>query len=691
MLLINRLRVEIETPEGTYGIDEKFAPGLNFIASINNTCGKSSVLAAVYYCLGLEQIIGGVGGIGPKVLTAAYKSDLQDGNQYRHVLESGAYLEISNGFETVTIFRNIKAEGKDPHLVTVFYSDYASIGSPNIQSIDYYVHAQNSATNERGFHTFLESFLHLELPIVSSSDGSERKLYLQIIFSALFIEQKHGWASILSGMPILGIRESKKRVVEFLLNLDTLKNERERNQLKEVKAQLENKWDQAINKIQTQCSYESCSMLNIPAKPRILRDTDISRIAVLTLDDIPLLDAIEKLKAEYDDISTLNPRVIENFDELNAELNETQAEINTLTQQRADLAYSLSKYERTIKQLSDNLTIIVSDIQNNNDAARLQRFGSDEQASICTEFCPICNQRIQDNMLHLDASGLFMSIEDNITHLKEQKKLLEFSLHTYQEKKTFIERELVVVDTKLLTLRRLAHALRSDLYKTTDVDTSEAIMLKKIRITRAIEQYTKLQDTFDSFIDQIKELSKQWSKYLERKQLLPASGKTEADTEKIIMLKKAFINNLKLYNYSSITDYGKIDISEESLLPTIDGFDMKYDSSASDGIRLIWAYTMALLQVSSEKDGNHPGLLIMDEPAQQSIIPSDMESFINSLASRPVNNQILMAITLNSQELINIIDALGPDTYHKISIIGRAFYPLSQEGVSAENHVDHKA
>ena len=187
MLKINRVRVEIKTTNGIYGIDEAFHPGLNFIASNENTKGKSSVLAAIYYCLGLEQILGGVGGIGPKVLTAAYKTDLEDGDQQYKVLESGAYLEINNGIETITIYRTITHENKDPHLLTVYFSEYSAIGDSKTQSLDYYVHTPNSATNERGFHTYLASFLHLDIPIVSGSDGNERKLYLQVIFSAQVI------------------------------------------------------------------------------------------------------------------------------------------------------------------------------------------------------------------------------------------------------------------------------------------------------------------------------------------------------------------------------------------------------------------------------------------------------------------------------------------------------------------------
>ena len=129
MLRINRLRVEINTIKGVYGIDESFKDGLNFIASFRNTCGKSSILAAIYYCLGFEQILGGAGGIGSKVLTSAFKTVIEDNGETLTVTESGAYLEINNGNETRTIYRNIKSESKSNHLVTIYYGNYDSISN----------------------------------------------------------------------------------------------------------------------------------------------------------------------------------------------------------------------------------------------------------------------------------------------------------------------------------------------------------------------------------------------------------------------------------------------------------------------------------------------------------------------------------------------------------------------------------
>lgn len=675
MLRINRLRVEINTANGVYGIDESFYSGLNFIASLENTCGKSSILAAIYYCLGFEQILGGVGGIGNKVLTSAFKTTIEDNGKPWMVTESGAYLEISNGSEIRTIYRNIKSQNIDNRLITVYYGDYNSIKNHKTVSEDYYVNIKNSATSEKGFHTFLEEFLHMDLPLVRTSDGNERKLYLQLVFAAMFIEQKHGWSDILSGMPIFGIRESKKRIVEYILGLDTLKNEKKRDRLNTVKTQLERKWEQVISDIQHLVYSESCEILNLPLHPRVLSNVDYSRIVISTSDSSSIEDVIQTLTAEYDELRQLKPRVCDNFEALNNELSETQNQILSFEDRLQGIQRSVANHNEAIRRLNEDLEIVNSDIRNNNDAARLQKLGSEATGGdISADICPVCKQHIQDNLLDLEVASGFMSIEDNIRHLKEQKKMLEFTLGSRKESRDRLSREKKDLEARLQTLRRLAHILRSDLFTTTDAEASEAIMLKRIEISNRIDRLSKLKDTIGALIEQLNGLSVEWNTYLEQKSKLPKKDISESDSEKISLLKKKFIENLNRYHYSSLSSFEGIDISiDSSLLPTIDGFDMKFDSSASDGIRVIWAFTMALIQVSIEKNGNHPGVIIFDEPAQQSIVPEDMKSFIESVVEQNKPFQIITAITLNSQELNEIINELEDSNHHKITIEGKAF------------------
>lgn len=678
MLRISRLRVEINTIKGTYGIDESFKDGLNFIASCENTCGKSSILAAIYYCLGFEQILGGAGRIGSKVLTSAFKTAIEDNGESLTVTESGAYLEINNGNENRTIYRNIKSESKDNHLVTVYYGNYDSISNNKILSEDYYVNIQNSATSEKGFHTFLEEFLHMELPLVRTSDGNERKLYLQMIFASMFIEQKHGWSDILSGMPVFGIRESKKRIVEYILGLDTLKNEKERDRLNVVKTQIEYKWDQLISDFKKAVHSELCEVSNLPIHPQVLSDIDYSRIVVSVLGSASIKEEIQSLNDEYNGLRQLKPLVCDNFDALNIELSETETQILAFENRLDEINRSLASCNEAIKRLNSDLILVKSDIRNNNDAARLQKFGSETVGGdISSSICPVCKQHIQDNLLNAETVSGFMSIEDNIGHLREQKKMLEFTLGSRKELHEKLNREKDDLEVRLQTLRRLAHTLRSDLFTTTDTEASEAIMLKRIEISNRIERLSKLENTIISLTEQLKGLSVEWNTYLDQKNKLPKKDISESDIEKITLLKKRFIENLKRYHYSSLSSFEGIEISiNSSLLPTIDGFDMKFDSSASDGIRVIWAFTMALLQVSIEKNGNHPGVIIFDEPAQQSIVPEDMKSFIKTVVEIKKSFQIITAITLNSQELVDIINNLDTSSYHKILIEGKSFKKL---------------
>ena len=146
MLEIQRLKITIITDNGTYGFDGTFTKGLNFIASSDNTCGKSSVLEAIYYCLGFEEIIGGQ---TEKVLTPVYKSNIKDEEDEYVVLQSSMFLQVSNGYDVITIMRCAKMENRKSKLITVFYSPIDNIYDKDKDKDDMYVNSQNAAKHEK--------------------------------------------------------------------------------------------------------------------------------------------------------------------------------------------------------------------------------------------------------------------------------------------------------------------------------------------------------------------------------------------------------------------------------------------------------------------------------------------------------------------------------------------------------------
>ena len=672
MLRINRLRIEIKTAneenEGIYGFDEKFSSGLTFIASNSNTAGKSSVLEAIFYCLGFEEIIGGR---NQKVLTSVYKSVIHDGDKDWDVLESGAYLEISNGNEIVTIYRSAKMETRDPRLVTVYYGDYDSIGNQSTQPEDMYIHDGGAATNEKGFHSFLESFLHIQLPLVQTN-GNNQKLYLQVIFSGLFIEQKHGWGDIFSGMPYFGIKDAKKRVVEFLLGLDTFKNEREKNRLKSVKNAIISEWKNIFDDINRNATHESCSVSGLPIQPKIMSDNDYKAIAVTTVDKKSLEDAILELQDEHDSIKCLKPRNIDNFDDLNKELQTISETIDSFEQKASECHEQITLSRSAVTQAERSLEIVIRDLRNNKDAAKLQSMGAVIGCKIAKNICPTCNQKIEDSLLHFGNDIPIMSIEENIRHLEGQKSVLEFTRDSHKtniEQLSLVENDL---QSRLVTLRRLAQTIRSDIYST-ETEWSEFVVQKFVEIESKIRGYVQLQSFIDQKLEEIRKLSDRWKKYKEEYEKLPKKEVSDLDTEVIKTFKNNFVNNLRKYKYKSAPDIDAVDIPVETCLPLIDGFDMKFDSSASDNIRIIWSFTIALLQTSLVKGGNHPGIIIFDEPAQHSIVTSDMESLIQSVLDIEGEAQVIVGITLNNEELKQFIENLPEEGAKIINIGERAF------------------
>ncbi|MFD2330102.1 hypothetical protein ACFSR7_12690 [Cohnella sp. GCM10020058] len=673
MLKINRIRVEIKTKDNVFGFDDTFQSGLNLIASDDNTRGKSSIITMIYYCLGFEEIIGGR---GEKVLTAAFKSIIEEGKTAWPVLESGAYLEVTNGLEVITIYRAAKMENRDSRLISVYYSNLENIQLPDTLHEDMYVHMPYSANNKKGFHNFLEKFLHIKLPFVPASDDAIRKLYLQLIFSGMFIEQKHGWADILSGMPILGIKESKKRIIEFILNLDTLENERKKDRLRSEEDAIGKEWTSVVRDINLLVERESCTVTGLPLSPKILTDLDYSKIIIQKGNEL-IDEYINKLTEEYNDLKALKPKIVDNFEELQVELSETEKTIREYERDVIRLRDRLDSEHISIRRLQNNLEIIETDISNNKDAARLRDLGSGLDLYTSKDVCPTCHQEIADTLLPLPIDMPIMSVDENIRHLNAQKDMLKFAKLSHESNIDKLQNNINLVESGLFKLRSLAKSIRSDLYHTND-SYSEAIVYKRLSIENEISNLNKLMNFYADHKITFELLSDRWKDYLEKKARLPEKKYSEKDIAKLAHLQEYFVDNIKSFGYKSVLNLNQVEISKENYLPAIEGFDMKFDSSASDNIRAIWAFTLALLQTSNKDMGNHPGTLIFDEPAQHSIIVDDMEKFFEKIIEDFSRNQVIIGITVKDSDTRRVVNELPDGRYKLIMVPNKAFQRIDK-------------
>jgi hypothetical protein len=672
MLKINRIKAISKTEDADFGFDYVLKDGLNLISSNTNTRGKSSAILTIYYCLGFEEIIGGK---GSKTLTSVYKTELEDNNGMSHnVLESRAWLEITNGSDTVTVMRAGKLSGRRDNLITVYYSDMDSVYNSDTNVEDMYVHIANSTTSLKGFHNFLEKFIGFELPIVPSNDGTEYKLYMQLLFSVIFIEQKRGWADLFSAMPILNIKDAKKRVIEYLIGLDTLAIEKKRTNLKINELDITKRWDININEIFLLCSRENCKIGLLPVKPEIIENDFLKNVQIYKIDHnlVTIDEEINQLRSQQKELKGVVPKVIDNYEQLQEELEKTEIGIRNLENKLEDQHTTSLTEKANIHKLEENLEIINTDLRNNKDALKLKKLGSTLDAKSYSGICPVCGQSIADSLLPSQNHEHIMDIEENIRHLESQQMMILFAINAHKENRKFAEDNIQILSSKIFTLRRLATTIRNDLFSV-DENLSETTVFKRIQIENTIQALINLKKIVNQKISDLSKLSIEWKAHLQEKARLPKSNFSEHDKDTVSTLDKYFKIYLQAFNYKSVLNYDSIQISEKNYLPTSEGFDMKFDSSASDNIRAIWAYTLALLRTSNEKKGNHPHIVMFDEPAQHSMVTDDVVSLFQASINMPGKNQIILGITLNDADIREAVDNFDKRKIHIIDVGDHAF------------------
>lgn len=411
--------------------------------------------------------------------------------------------------------------------------------------------------------------------------------------------------------------------------------------------------------------------------PEILNVNFKNSIQIIQMQTNEILEnAIDRMKKEKEKISNRIPKISDNYEELQLELEKTDKAIIHIDREKFEYNSAIEVEKKVIEKLTKNIDIIQSDIQNNKDSLKLKNMGSNLGANSYKGICPTCNQSIEDSLLPSQLGGEVMSIEDNIKHLQSQYEMILFALEGHVKKKRDLKANLEILLSNQFTLRRLAKSLRNDLFAV-DEEVSESIVYKKIILESNIEKYSSLIKEISEKTSKLHSLSIQWGKLFDDKKSLTKGNLTEKDLFKISKLEFNFKEYIKAFNYNSASDLSTISISKDTYLPISEGFDMKFDASASDSIRTIWAYTLALLHTSNETEGNHPGVIIFDEPAQHSIVTEDVVNLFNQVNKIPGQSQVILGITINDSDIKDAVSTYEKDKINIIDVGVRSFKKIN--------------
>ena len=232
--------------------------------------------------------------------------------------------------------------------------------------------------------------------------------------------------------------------------------------------------------------------------------------------------------------------------------------------------------------------------------------------------------------------------------------MIEYSISSHKSNLKNLENEIEMLEIDINSKTKEIRRITNDIYST-DESLSTTIVYEKVHIENELENLSKMQEKIEEYKEELLNLSKEWLNFVEKKKKLPKGIFSEGDINKLDKLRDIFIDKLNKYNYASNKNIHSIEISKDRLIPTLNGFDLMKDGSASDLIRIIWDFTLSILTVSNKDNGNHAGIVVFDEPAQQSIENGDLYSFIEDMNNEYKDSQVILGITLNNADLENYI------------------------------------
>ena len=672
-LRLQQLHLRVQTRDGLYGARIKFEHGL-VILRAENSMGKSTCVQAAIYALGLERMLGPSSVVPlPHVMTRY----VEDGSRELPVLESEVLLEIANvRGETLTIQRGVVGE-RDTRLISTWEGAKLSNPAASFAQRDYFIRDPGAATHEAGFHSRLAQFLGWQLPTVSRFNGTECPLYLEAIFPLFFVEQKHGWAGIQANLPtFLGIREMAKRALEFVLNLDAARLDEERQKLDQEEAQLRNRWRNLVSALSLAIRFVNGRVVGIPEQPTaqwppaMLPQFEIFRAGQwVGLGVARNADLEELTRLEAEPVPTAGASA-EDLSQLLENARQTLNEREVLASAMLD---EMEREQMQLKAVDTRLAALRDDLQRNQDAAKLKALGSVSGWSVSEHTCPTCHQHVTDALLPQGTAEDAMSVEDNIAFIRSQIKTFERLRQNSVQLIPRKEAELASLRNEIGTLRAHIRAFKQSLVSADSTPSIEAVR-HRVELEDRLRAAGQAEEDFDTRITDLAEVAASWKRLQDRKQSLPTDGLSTVDKRKLARFEQLLREQLREFRFSSINP-DSLDISTDSYRPTREGFDLGFDLSASDNIRIIWAYLEGLLEMAAEFELRHPGLLVLDEPRQQEAAELSFEKLLQRAAKSEGRGQQVVFVT--SEPLVNLnrmTEGLNPTV---ISYDGRIITRLS--------------
>jgi energy-coupling factor transporter ATP-binding protein EcfA2 len=620
---IEGIKILIRTHQGnTWGRTLSFLNADGKANEVNliygeNELGKSTLLNCMIYCLGGEDVYGGVGA-GSKLSVALTK--VIGNNEF--IAFSTIFLQLNDGKERIVIERNALS-ADDP----IFVYKNTEIGAIKTET-PLIILKSKKDKNIDGNQTFNDFLMkYFGMPEYKSKDlkDSERKIYFQNFLPLFFVHQ-HAWVDIQTTNPFYGISDVKKLVFQLIMNLSEVNNIADRLLLQSLKSELREKEQskELMNDIVGSTEFHESKKIadrisNLRSDTAILN----KQLLAIQADHTTYAESYDTDKEEYLKIRKLIEEAEDNLLTIDKEIDQYTYYLNKI-----NLDIEKTDILKTAKKLISGLPISKCPHCYHSITVDAESESTTGGCSLCGNPMVFSNSSDNDQLLEYlkDERKDFLTLKAD---KETKKKAIEGSLFLWRinikEIKNKIDKSQMQLTPKFMREHfKIANKIGS-------IDSMISNLEKDRKI---IEAYENLIISINNLNIRIKLISKTLRE-------AENAGEDEMKIQHFESKFKEYLKEIDFLKYENVKSEQKqeevegqpevnpvtlryfalLKIDRTDFKPKIENENIYNLTSASGLVRIINAYYLALLETCMHFSSKtfHPGILLLDEPRQQNL------------------------------------------------------------------------
>lgn len=331
-------------------------------------------------------------------------------------------------------------------------------------------------------------------------------------------------------------------------------------------------------------------------------------------------------------------------------LNNQQTILRKLRRESEKNASEIEMAMLSISDVDEKVASLRSELDKYQQLRRLKMVGSSIEADLETKTCPICESDLYDTLGNRNVKREPMTLEENIEFLKSQTDFyVNVKVRSVESLKN-LQSQSKLIAARIEKEEDALNNLREDV---DDINGATRSFLRdKLQTEFELKEAKKLEASLNDLKEQASRIHASWSTATYSLKELRKTSRNADRTLVIRELLSLVKGNLTAFNFSP-GSIGSITISDQTLRPEQEGYDIVAETSASDYIRIIWSYTLALLQLAGKReDVQHGGFVVFDEPRQHEASYVSFASLIEKAAeARDYDGQVIFATSLKQSEL----------------------------------------